>query len=49
VLYTFCAQPKCADGMYPGPIIDDANGNIFGVTGAGGTHPKGGVVYEYTP
>ena len=47
-LYQFCAQDACADGNNPGQIAIDASGDIFGLTGNGGTH-KGGVIYEYSP
>jgi uncharacterized repeat protein (TIGR03803 family) len=29
-LYTFCSLPNCADGSYPGSIVLDSHGNIFG-------------------
>ena len=41
--------PGSGDGMYPycTPIFD-ANGNLFGVTQAGGSH-GGGIVFELSP
>jgi len=30
VLYNFCSQPRCADGRYPGGLLLDTSGNIFG-------------------
>jgi hypothetical protein len=48
VLYRFCAQKNCADGMTPDGIFRDASGNIFGTTlsgvgtGCGGFRPAGG-------
>lgn len=46
VLYSFCAQPECADGDEPhGRIIIDVKGNLYGATYSGHTgHP--GVVYK---
>jgi uncharacterized repeat protein (TIGR03803 family) len=37
-IYSFCAQPNCADGRYPfsGPILG-SDGNFYGVTPAGGS------------
>ncbi|MGH6889795.1 MAG: choice-of-anchor tandem repeat GloVer-containing protein [Rhizomicrobium sp.] len=37
VLYSFCSQENCTDGLWPyAGVIEDANGNLFGTTGAGG-------------
>ena len=54
VLYTFCAQTKCADGANPnsGPVFDH-KGNLYGTTfmgGAAGPRPySSGVVFKLTP
>jgi hypothetical protein len=45
-LVTFCSLPNCADGRGPGDLIADANGNLFGTTGGGGTGNNGGTVFE---
>jgi uncharacterized repeat protein (TIGR03803 family) len=37
VLYNFCSQAACADGAYPGGLVQSSNGNIYGITGSGGT------------
>ncbi|HEX4861334.1 MAG TPA: choice-of-anchor tandem repeat GloVer-containing protein, partial [Rhizomicrobium sp.] len=38
ILHSFCAEPACADGEYPGaPVVFDAADNIFGTTSIGGT------------
>jgi uncharacterized repeat protein (TIGR03803 family) len=49
VLYSFCAQPKCADGAGPfADLIVDATGNLYGTTGNGGTYGYG-TVFELSP
>jgi uncharacterized repeat protein (TIGR03803 family) len=42
VLYSFCTLPNCADGERPltGPLIMDADGNIYGTTYFGGTSKR---------
>jgi hypothetical protein len=49
VLHAFCKTATCNDGTLPAsaPTID-ANGNLFGVTAAGGRF-GGGVLYELFP
>lgn len=38
-LYNFCSQSRCSDGQYPvGPLTQAANGDIYGVTYAGGDY-----------
>lgn len=53
ILYTFCSQANCADGFDPdGGLVEDAAGDLFGVTAAGGNNNADcagstcGVVYE---
>ncbi|HLY06309.1 MAG TPA: choice-of-anchor tandem repeat GloVer-containing protein [Rhizomicrobium sp.] len=37
VLYSFCAQSRCADGAFPdGSLFQDASGTLYGGTGGGG-------------
>ncbi|MBV9570405.1 MAG: hypothetical protein JO056_04100 [Alphaproteobacteria bacterium] len=52
-LYSFCAKTHCSDGQFPaGPLVRDAAGNLFGVTGYGGyaaAYEPGGVVFELSP
>jgi uncharacterized repeat protein (TIGR03803 family) len=49
VLYNFCSQPNCADGVAPQvPPIQGINGNLYGTTFTGGLN-DGGVVYEISP
>ncbi|HLY05638.1 MAG TPA: choice-of-anchor tandem repeat GloVer-containing protein [Rhizomicrobium sp.] len=49
-LYAFCPSgvSGCTDGRYPGTLIVDAAGNLYGNTLAGGTN-SGGLVYELRP
>jgi uncharacterized repeat protein (TIGR03803 family) len=37
VLYNFCSQAACADGAYPGGLVQSSDGNMYGITGSGGT------------
>jgi len=36
VLYTFCSETNCTDGKYPGDIVFDKAGNLYGITASGG-------------
>jgi uncharacterized repeat protein (TIGR03803 family) len=46
VLYSFCAEPNCADGQYPhASLIEDKAGNLYGTTQQGGANNEG-VVFE---
>jgi uncharacterized repeat protein (TIGR03803 family) len=48
LLYSFCAQPGCADGNGPGASpMQATNGNFYGTATVGGLHGTG-VVYEIT-
>ena len=54
VLHTFCNKPSCADGSAPiGNILIDSDGNLFGVTNAGGHSSKTcyscGTVFRLSP
>jgi uncharacterized repeat protein (TIGR03803 family) len=53
ILYNFCAQPKCADGSGPNPMILATDGNFYGTTWAGGgargLDGSGGTVFRITP
>lgn len=49
VLYNFCSVGACLDGEYPyGPMVFDAQGNLYGVTGDGGQY-GGATAYELSP
>ncbi|HEY3778762.1 MAG TPA: choice-of-anchor tandem repeat GloVer-containing protein [Rhizomicrobium sp.] len=53
VLYHFCSQQNCSDGLWPyaGVISDDA-GNLYGTTGAGGATCRlygCGTVFKLAP
>jgi uncharacterized repeat protein (TIGR03803 family) len=55
VFYNFCSEEECTDGAFPNSnLIFDANGNLYGVTEAGGTTEPAckygcGTVFELTP
>jgi uncharacterized repeat protein (TIGR03803 family) len=55
VLYSFCSQANCADGMTPqAGLIFDAVGDLYGTTYQGGTFASHcnsgcGTVFELTP
>jgi uncharacterized repeat protein (TIGR03803 family) len=56
VLYTFCSQSNCADGVEPldGPLVRDAAGNLYGTAYFGGdlSNCNGagcGVVFKLDP
>jgi uncharacterized repeat protein (TIGR03803 family) len=54
VLYSFCRQSGCADGASPyAGLIQDAKGNLYGTTNAGGVNNCGGyacgTVFKLTP
>ncbi len=49
VLYSFCAQPGCADGSFPrASVALDTKGNVYGTTYDGGANGKG-TVFEVSP
>ncbi len=49
VLYEFCAESGCPDGVDPqGGVIQATDGNFYGVTNQGGAHTLG-TAYELTP
>lgn len=49
ILYNFCQDEACADGMYPtGFAVFDSAGNLYGTTGSGGSF-DGGVIFELSP
>ncbi len=49
LIYSFCQQSGCSDGnQTTSGLLEDASGNLYGVTGGGGAY-KAGVVYELTP
>jgi uncharacterized repeat protein (TIGR03803 family) len=49
VLYSFCSQPKCADGARPqASLTADLAGNLYGTTSAGGAQDKG-TVFRLAP
>lgn len=57
VLYSFCSQTNCPDGLYPnGGMIQGTDGNFYGTTSDGGVDEECGVnefgcgtVFQITP
>jgi|SRR5579862_170101 len=48
VLYSFCQTSGCPDGQFPyGPMVQDARGNFYGTTVAGGNKNNAGTIYEF--
>jgi uncharacterized repeat protein (TIGR03803 family) len=44
VLYSFCAESKCADGSFPSStLVQSANGTLYGATETGGAHGDGTI------
>jgi uncharacterized repeat protein (TIGR03803 family) len=48
VLYSFCAQTGCTDGVESNPVIMDQAGDLYGTTQGGGTQDRG-VIFELSP
>jgi uncharacterized repeat protein (TIGR03803 family) len=49
VLYSFCTEQGCADGMMPDAGVTDVNGMLYGTTKDGGAHGAGGTVFALDP
>ena len=47
LLYTFCSQANCADGIGPSPPVQGSDGNFYGVASLGGAN-NSGVVFRLT-
>jgi uncharacterized repeat protein (TIGR03803 family) len=48
-IYSFCAQPNCADGSYPiAGLIENGDGNLYGATNAGGASLSAGTIFRIT-
>ena len=49
ILYSFCSQSGCADGINPwAAVVQASNGYLYGTTGAGGANNRG-TVFRITP
>src|SRR5580698_8847056 len=53
VLYRFCSQQNCTDGLWPyAGLLPDTQGNLYGTTGAGGATCRlygCGTVFKLAP
>lgn len=57
VLYSFCSETNCRDGIFPGgTLVQGNNGNLYGMAFCGGTGPTSancpegaGTIFEITP
>jgi uncharacterized repeat protein (TIGR03803 family) len=48
ILYSFCAHIHCSDGDQPLAPVLGSDGNLYGVTTAGGNSTASGTVYKLT-
>jgi uncharacterized repeat protein (TIGR03803 family) len=49
VLYNFCSQPNCADGISPeAALVQGSDGDFYGSTTAGGANSRG-TLFQVTP
>ena len=46
-LYSFCAQPNCADGGGPNEVVQGTDGNFYGTTYMGGSNQVNGIFVGY--
>ena len=47
-LYSFCALSGCADGTFPGQLVQGSDGNFYGTTLEGGANANG-TIFAVTP
>jgi uncharacterized repeat protein (TIGR03803 family) len=48
-IYSFCMQPGCSDGFYPGSgVILGSDGDFYGTTPAGGNSNSQGTIFKLT-
>jgi uncharacterized repeat protein (TIGR03803 family) len=47
-IYNFCSLSGCADGTAPLGLIQGSDGNLYGVTGGGGTAGGYGTIFKIT-
>jgi uncharacterized repeat protein (TIGR03803 family) len=47
-IYNFCSRHGCADGTAPLGLIQGTDGNLYGVTGGGGTAGGYGTIFKST-
>ena len=47
-IYNFCSRSGCADGTAPLGLIQGSDGNLYGVTGGGGSAGGYGTIFKIT-
>jgi uncharacterized repeat protein (TIGR03803 family) len=47
-IYNFCSRSGCADGTAPLGLIHGSDGNLYGVTGGGGSAGGYGTIFKIT-
>ena len=47
-IYNFCSQSGCVDGTAPLGLIQGSDGNLYGVTGGGGSAGGYGTIFKIT-
>jgi hypothetical protein len=48
IIHAFCQQENCSDSYFPGPLVLDRSGNLYGAVPNGGAFNEG-FIYELIP
>ena len=48
VLYNFCSQANCSDGVSPAAIMQATDGNLYGTTTGGVISAPGGTIFRFS-
>jgi uncharacterized repeat protein (TIGR03803 family) len=49
LLHSFCVMQNCADGSYPGGLLRDSQGNLYGAAFEGSGAAGYGLIFKYAP